>query len=67
MPIGGATVLMQPSLRGREHEGAGLDRAGPDQHAPMGLAGLPGEGRRHGDEFRAGRGERAIERGKRRS
>src|SRR5437660_11890379 len=62
--IGAAAVLMQAPLCGGEHEGAGLNGAGADEHLPMGLARLSGEGRRDGDELGAGCGERAVERGK---
>ena len=53
MAESGAPVLMQPALGGGEHEGAGLDSAGADQHMPMGLAGLLGEGGGDADELRA--------------
>ena len=61
MAEGRPSVLVQAALRGGEHEGAGLDGAGADQHMPMGLAGLLGEGRGNGDELRACQRERAVE------
>src|SRR6266542_5038585 len=62
MAEGRATVLVHAALRGREHVAAVLDRAGADQHVPMRLAGLLGEGGRDRDERGAGFRQRAIER-----
>src|SRR5947208_11550026 len=57
-----AAVLMPAALRGGKHEAAVLDRACANEHVPMRLAGLLGEGRRNGDERAAGIGERTVER-----
>ena len=62
MAEGLAAVLVLAALRRREHEGAVLDRARADEHMPMRLAGLSGEGRRNRQERAAGLGERAVER-----
>src|SRR5262249_30496380 len=58
-----ATVLVLAALRGRQHEGAVLDRAGAIKHVPMCFAGLLGEGRGDGEKRTSGLGERAIKRG----
>ena len=64
MAEGLAAVLVLAALRGREHVAAVLDGAGAHQHVPVRLAGLPGEGRRDGEERGAGLGQRPVERGK---
>src|SRR5262249_272854 len=58
-----ATVLVLAALRGRQHEGAVLDRAGAIKHVPMCFAGLLGERRGDGEKRTSGLGERAIKRG----
>ena len=62
MAEGVAAVLVAPALRGREHERRVLDRAGAQQHVPVRLAGLLGEGRRAREEGRAGLGQRPVQR-----
>ncbi len=62
MAEGLALVLVQPGLRGGEHEAAVLDGAGAQQRVPMRFAGLFGEGRGHREERRAGFRQRAIQR-----
>ena len=54
MAIGLAAVLMHAALRGGDHEGAVLDGAGAQQHVPVRLAGLAGEGGGHGQHIGAG-------------
>src|SRR5215469_3439045 len=63
MAEGLATVLVLAALRGGQHEGAVLDRAGAIKHMPMRFAGLLGEGRGDGEKRTSGFGERAIKRG----
>ena len=48
MTISLAAVLMLAALRGRDDKRAILDGPRTQQHMPMRLAGLPGEGGRHG-------------------
>src|SRR5262245_64476410 len=62
MAEGVAAVLVPAALRGREYEGAVLDRACAHEDVPMRLAGLLGERGRDRDEGRAGLRERSIER-----
>ncbi len=57
-----AAVLVPAPLRSGEYEAAVFDRAGALQNMPMRFAGLPGKGRRDGEERGAGFGKRAIER-----
>ena len=52
---------MAAGLRRREHEGAGLDGAGAQQHLPVRPAGRHGEGGGHGQDLGAGLGEVAVE------
>ena len=54
MAEGFAAVLMLAALRGGDHERAVLDGAGAQQHVPVRLAGLPGEGGGHGQHIGAG-------------
>src|SRR5215467_9820881 len=63
MTKGRAPVLVRSALCGGEHITAVLNRASPDQHVPMRLAGLLGERGRNGDEGAVRFGERPIERG----
>src|SRR6201987_3930437 len=64
MAEGLARVLVQAALRRSEHEAPVLDCTRADEYVPVRLAGLPGEGRRYGEERGSGLGERAIERRK---
>src|SRR5262249_39460934 len=64
MAEGVAAVLVPAALRGREHEGAVLDRARTHEDVPMRLAGLLGERGRDRDEGRAGLRQRPVERWK---
>src|SRR5258708_39353918 len=63
MAEGLATVLVLAALRGRQHEGAVLDRARAVKHVPMSFAGLPCEGRWDGEERASGLAKSAVERG----
>src|SRR6516162_5254543 len=64
MPEGLALVLVQAALRRRQDEASVLDCARPDENVPVRLPGLPGEGRRYGEEGCPGLSERAVERRK---
>src|SRR5258708_34145234 len=63
MAEGLATVLVLAALRGRQHEGAVLDRARAVKHVPMCFAGLPCEGRWDGEKRASGLGDRPVEQG----
>ena len=54
----------RPPCAAANTKAAVLDGAGAQQRVPMRLAGLLGEGRRHGEERGAGFGQRAIQRRK---
>ena len=61
MAMGKPAVRMFAALRRREYIGSVFDRPGAQQHLPVGLAGRPGEGRRHGEHRGTGVGQVAIE------
>jgi hypothetical protein len=58
MAVGLAPVLVAAALCGGDDEGAVLDGAGAQQHMPVGLAGLAGEGGRRGQDL--GSGQRLL-------
>jgi len=50
VPEGLALILVQAGLGCRKNKSAIFDGAGAQERVPMGLAGLPREGGRHGEE-----------------
>ena len=63
MAVGLAAVLVPAALRGRDHEGAGLDGPRPMEHVPVRLPGLLGEGGRSREEGGPVLGQRLVQGG----